>query len=102
MTATPPLSLRPGCDRATITSALAILDSFLLTVGDIYQALESITSLELVQEITKGALVKFLETYKDMADKINDPVNEYQDPQHILGRSVDEVETLLSLHDDLV
>jgi hypothetical protein len=96
----PPLSRQDGCDRNTLTQSMSKLDSFLVSVTDVNHILQKVASLDLSRQISKGGLTMFLSTYKDLERKILDPVNKYEYPASILSRSAEEVETLLSLHDD--
>jgi hypothetical protein len=104
-----PLSLNPRASRSivgkpfinTAVSSLASLDKFLITAGfDSQSLLSKMSSLPLMRKVSQMVLVCFLEKYKGLVKAVLDPKNKYEFPTSLLSRTVDEVETLLSLHSD--
>lgn len=81
--------------------SLANLDTFLVTAGfDSQTLLSNIQSLQILRKISQRCLVLFLDSYRKLVSAILDPVNKYEFPSSMISRTVEEVETLLSLHGD--
>jgi conserved oligomeric Golgi complex subunit 6 len=81
--------------------SLAKLDTFLISAGMDSQCMFSkITSLAISRKVSQRVLMAFLNQYKMLVGAILDPVNKYEFPSSLVSRTVDEVETLLSLHNE--
>ncbi|KAI8916853.1 oligomeric Golgi complex subunit 6 [Entophlyctis helioformis] len=95
---TTPLGLARGSDARSVAEAMSRLDIFLVTVTvDVADTLSRISSVQIARRVTQQGFRKFVETYRAMVGKIMDPENKYEFPSTLVTRTVEEVETLLSL-----
>jgi hypothetical protein len=74
------------------------LDVFLVNAGfDAASRLSKLASTKLSTQVMQGALKLFLKAYSRLYDEVMDPRNKYEFPATIMGRSVEEIETLLDI-----
>ncbi|KAK6099385.1 Golgi transport complex subunit 6 [Batrachochytrium dendrobatidis] len=96
----PPLAHTRTVDAKAVAEAIAKLDLFLVTVTvDVAETLSRISSVQIARRVSQRGFRKFVDTYRNIVAKIMDPINKYEFPSSLIVRSVEEVETLLSLQD---
>ncbi|KAG9307314.1 hypothetical protein G9A89_017142 [Geosiphon pyriformis] len=91
-----PLSLVTNMETRSLSAVMARLDSF-LTLGDIDTFRLTGNPKPLVKRVNQRVSRLFVEAYRRLSEAIRDPKNRYEFPATILVRTVDEVETLLSM-----
>ncbi|KAJ1341808.1 hypothetical protein BSLG_003627 [Batrachochytrium salamandrivorans] len=97
----PPLALSQTTDSKAVAAAMSRLDVFLVTVTvDVAETLANISSVQISRSISQRGFRRFVEAYRGMVAKIMNPENKYEFPASLIIRSVEEVETLLSLQED--
>ncbi|KAL2920049.1 Golgi transport complex subunit 6 [Polyrhizophydium stewartii] len=97
----PPLALARGCDAKAVSEALARMDMFLVTVTvDVAETLARISSGLIARRVAQRGFRRFVDAYGDIVARVLDPANKYEFPSSLITRTVDEVETLLSLQSD--
>ncbi|KAJ3411549.1 Golgi transport complex subunit 6 [Chytridiales sp. JEL 0842] len=93
-----PLSRVPELEAKSIKTVLANLDVFLCNAGfDAASRISRLTSTKIVARVLKGAFKMFLGAYAKLYDAVMDPANRYEFPATVMGRSVEEIETLLEV-----
>jgi hypothetical protein len=96
-----PLAETIQLSRELLISSFEALDLFLLDLTmDLSDKLYRITSVEIAKRVSIRGSQHFLHDYRFLVDQISDPENKFGDPMLIVRRSVQEVETLLALHED--
>lgn len=92
-----PLSSHTQTSRAQIQKSIQKLDVFLLdSFNEISEKVLCIQNVEIGKRVFMNGAFKFLDSYKLLYDTITDPINEYEDVDSLIPRTVFEVETLLS------
>ena len=73
-------------------------DTFLSTTSlDLVATITRISSSRLAKQVSQKGFALFLEAYKTLHKAVLDPSNGYEQPATLLGRSVEEVQTLLGV-----
>ncbi|KAI9244465.1 oligomeric Golgi complex subunit 6-like protein [Phascolomyces articulosus] len=92
-----PLSKVPNMDTQSLTTTLANLDSFLITISaGASPELRKLTSSEHYHQVQDNAIRMLLDAYRRIHIAVEDPVNEYENPDRILPRTIEEMEAIFS------
>lgn len=94
----PPFALSKFTDSKAVSDAMAKLGVFLVTVTvDVSETLSRINSVQISRRVSHLGFHRFVEVYRRVYNNIMNPKNKYEFPSSLLNRTVEEVETLLSL-----
>ncbi|ORZ02308.1 oligomeric Golgi complex subunit 6 [Syncephalastrum racemosum] len=92
-----PLSKLPDMDTQSISAAMAHFDSFLIMVSaDMSPRLRRLATSQHCQEVQDGAIRLLLDAYRRIHKAVEDPSNQYEYPDRILPRTVEEMEAIFS------
>ncbi|KAI9319355.1 oligomeric Golgi complex subunit 6 [Dichotomocladium elegans] len=92
-----PLSKVSRMDTRTLSNALSSFDSFLITVSaGSSPHLRRLTSSQQSHQVQDHAIRLLLDAYKRIYVAVEDPRNEYENPDHILPRTIEEMEAIFS------
>ncbi|KAI7850539.1 oligomeric Golgi complex subunit 6-like protein [Circinella umbellata] len=92
-----PLSKVPNMDTQSLTATLANLDSFLITISaGASPELRKLTNSEHYHQVQDNAIRMLLDAYRRIHVAVEDPKNEYDNPDRILPRTIEEMEAIFS------
>lgn len=92
-----PLSKVQNMDTESLSSALARFDSFLITISaGASPELRRLTSSQQYHKVQDNAIRLLFEAYKRIHTAVEDPTNEYEHPDRILPRTIEEMEAIFS------
>ncbi|KAJ8658658.1 hypothetical protein O0I10_005698 [Lichtheimia ornata] len=92
-----PLSKVQHMDTESLSSALARFDSFLITISaGASPELRRLTSSQQYHKVQDNAIRLLFEAYKRIHTAVEDPTNEYEHPDRILPRTIEEMEAIFS------
>ncbi|KAI8150320.1 oligomeric Golgi complex subunit 6 [Fennellomyces sp. T-0311] len=92
-----PLSKVPNMDTQSISTALANLDSFLITISaGASPQLRKLTNSEHYHQVQDNAIRMLLDAYRRIHVAVEDPKNQYEYPDRILPRTIEEMEAIFS------
>jgi hypothetical protein len=84
-------------DADSLSATMSKFDSFLVLIGaDVSPQLEKLSSTQHCQQVQAGAIRLLLDTYRNISKEVYDPENGYEDPDSILPRTVEDMETIFS------
>ncbi|KAI9484688.1 oligomeric Golgi complex subunit 6-like protein [Zychaea mexicana] len=92
-----PLSKVSKMDTQSVSTALSNLDSFLITISaGASPELRKLTSSEHYHQVQDNAIRMLLDAYRRIHVAVEDPKNEYEYPDRILPRTIEEMEAIFS------
>ncbi|KAI8892956.1 oligomeric Golgi complex subunit 6 [Globomyces pollinis-pini] len=95
-----PFGLQANTDSNAINQSMNQFDKYLLDVTmDVSETLYRIQSLDIGKRVASKGCRMFFDKYKFLVNEILNPENKYEFPATLIRRSVEEVETLLSMSD---
>lgn len=84
-------------DTQSIAAAMTHFDSFLIMVSaDMSPRLRRLATSQHCQEVQDGAIRLLLDAYRRIHKAVEDPANQYEYPDRILPRTVEEMEAIFS------
>lgn len=92
-----PLSSLPHMDTQSLTNSMSKFDSFLVLISaDVSPQLEKLSSSQQCQQVQSKAIQLLLDTYRQISQAVEDPENNYENPNLIMPRTVEDMEAIFS------